>query len=424
MSVQNINYNEQVLSFALDFGKKLLESGYEVTKSQDTMERICKNYKATQVDFFVIPSEINSTIKFEDSGHISQMREITKSSTNLFMIEKLNALSRKICSEDISLEQAKEIFNQTIKLKPYNNILVSIGAGLGTGGFSIFFGGTLLDGLFAFLIGVLAFYLFDIFSNYFSKVAVSFIVSFIDGVLAIIVYKLGLCNNLDMVMIGVIMTMIPGMSFGNSVKDLLIGNTISGILTIINAVLIATAIASGLAISISLFSSGYVITYNVVIADWIKILSGMIGTLGFGLLFCLEAKKLSIVSIGGFFTTLVLVISEKIIPQNAQYFILFTVMIASMFALLICEILARTLKAPTAIFLLPFLIPLVPGGSLFRTMFCLIKGDYSQSGLFFKNTIETGLGIATGLVLFGIVLRVVFYTIKILKNKHQKLKNK
>ncbi|MBQ7307918.1 MAG: threonine/serine exporter family protein, partial [Clostridia bacterium] len=94
-------YYERVLTFALDFGKKLLESGYEVTKSQDTMERLCRHYGDLETNFFVIPQEINATIKFEENIYISQMREITNSSINLFMIEKLNALSRKICKENI-----------------------------------------------------------------------------------------------------------------------------------------------------------------------------------------------------------------------------------------------------------------------------------------------------------------------------------
>ena len=46
-------YHEAILAFALDFGKKLLESGHEITKTQDTMVRLCKKFNAEQIEFFV-----------------------------------------------------------------------------------------------------------------------------------------------------------------------------------------------------------------------------------------------------------------------------------------------------------------------------------------------------------------------------------
>lgn len=421
-NVENQTYHEKVLAFALDFGKKLLESGYEIMKTQKTMEILCRTFEAEKIDIFVIPSEINATIKFQDGNYISQMRAIENSSTNLYLIEKLNALSRKICLEKIPLEEAEKMFQSTIKLTPYKEVFNSIGAGLGTSGFAMFFGGTILDGLCAFLIGFIAYYIFDLLMAHFSKVSVSFMVSFIDGVIAVILYKFGLCNNLDVVMIGAIMTIIPGMALGNSVKDLLIGNTISGILTLINAGLIAVAVASGLALSIAIFMSSFVNNLNANVSAVVQIISGAVGTLGFGLLFSVDKKKLPIVSIGGLITTVVLIIAEKFVPLSSQYYMIFINIIASAFAVCLAEILARIMKAPTAIFLLPFLIPLVPGGMLYRTMYCLVKGDYTGFTHFLNSTLDTGLGIAVGIVLFGIIFRIVMYVIRVAKQKIKKTK--
>ena len=400
-------YHEEILTFALDFGKKLLESGYEVLKTQRTMEILCKNFGATDTEFFVIPSEINTTVKFNDDTY-TQMREITKGGTNLFIIEKLNDLSRRICKEKLSLYESKELFNKVILQKPYGQLINSLGAGLGTGGFSVFFGGTLADGICAFVIGFLAFYIYNFFIEHFSKIAVAFLVSAIDGIIAVLLYKLGLCNNLDMVMIGAIMTIIPGMAFGNSVKDLLVGDTISGILTFTNAILISVAIASGLASVIAMFLNNFINITTAVTSDFARVISGMVGTIGFGLLFSLHPKKLPTIAIGGAVVTFVLVIAEQIVPSG-RFFVFFTEMIASIFAEILSEILARVQKAPTAIFLLPFLIPLVPGGGLYRTMFNLVKGDYTLFNVYFSSTIESGLGIAVGMVFAGIFFRIIYY---------------
>ena len=416
LQMENITYHEQVLAFAIDFGKKLLESGYEVKKTQDTMVFLCKNFNAKEVEFFVIPSQINSTIKFEDGNYICQMREIVTSSINLFLIEKLNALSRYICSHDVTLEEARKMFEDTINTRPYNKIFNSIGAGLGAGGFAIFFGGSALDGICAFLIAFMAFYLNGLVSKKVSKISAALLMSFFDGLVALLIFKTTNLINLDVVMIGSIMTIIPGMAFGNGVKDLLIGQTISGLLTLVNALLIAIAIASGIALSASLFIKDYTIGVDFNASNIIVVIFSSVGTLGFGLLFSLEPKKLPIVSIGGLITALILVLAKNIMPEDSIYFTLYANTMASAVALLMSEVLARVLKAPTSIFLLPMLIPLVPGGNLYRTMTSLVANNTEKFHYYLNATIFTGVGIAIGLVLFGMVFQIILYALKLTKN--------
>ena len=56
----------------------------------------------------------------------------------------------------------------------------------------------------------------------------------------------------DKVMIGVIMLLVPGVAFTNAVKDIFIGDTISGVMRMIEAVLWAAALALGFALAGSL----------------------------------------------------------------------------------------------------------------------------------------------------------------------------
>ena len=50
-------------------------------------------------------------------------------------------------------------------------------------------------------------------------------------------------------MIGVIMMLVPGVEFTNAVKDIFIGDTISGVMRMIEAVLWAAALALGFALA-------------------------------------------------------------------------------------------------------------------------------------------------------------------------------
>lgn len=62
--------------------------------------------------------------------------------------------------------------------------------------------------------------------------------------------KFGLCDNSDKVMIGTIMLLIPGIAFTNGLRDLIGGETISGSLRLLEAVIQASAIAIGFALAV------------------------------------------------------------------------------------------------------------------------------------------------------------------------------
>ncbi|MBO5433964.1 MAG: threonine/serine exporter family protein, partial [Clostridia bacterium] len=49
------------------------------------------------------------------------------------------------------------------------------------------------------------------------------------------------------------MLMIPGLAFGNAVRDLLFGDTVSGIMQLVQAVLTAVMIAFGYIVAILFF---------------------------------------------------------------------------------------------------------------------------------------------------------------------------
>ena len=77
-------------------------------------------------------------------------------------------------------------------------------------------------------------------------------------------------------------------------------------------------------------------------------------------------------------------------------------MIASMIVAAWSEILARIMKAPTNIFLITGIIPLLPGGALYYTMNALLeenRGEFLRNG---TSTITSTLGIATGIVIASV----------------------
>jgi uncharacterized membrane protein YjjB (DUF3815 family) len=79
---------------------------------------------------------------------------------------------------------------------------------------------------------------------------------------------------------------------------------------------------------------------------------------------------------------------------------LITNMIATAVPCVYCDAMARVLKTPTTIFMIPTLLPLVPGSRLYYTMFYLFSG---QQALFMENMLAA-VKICTGIAMAIIVV--------------------
>ena len=78
-------------------------------------------------------------------------------------------------------------------------------------------------------------------------------------------------------------------------------------------------------------------------------------------------------------------------------------MIPAAVATLYAEIIARVVKAPATVFLIPGVIPLTPGGKLYYTMRAIIDGNESEVDGLGNETVVIALGIAVGIVLVSLV---------------------
>jgi uncharacterized membrane protein YjjP (DUF1212 family) len=67
----------------------------------------------------------------------------------------------------------------------------------------------------------------------------------ISASLSLLSIKIGLAYNLDKVIIGSIMLLVPGLAITNAIRDTLAGDLVAGISRGIEAVLIAVGIAIG-----------------------------------------------------------------------------------------------------------------------------------------------------------------------------------
>lgn len=135
---------------------------------------------------------------------------------------------------------------------------------------------------------------------------------------------------------------------------------------------------------------------------WIQLIASFVGTAGFALMFRINVKHLFWVVFGGGLTFFVYdVVDERLSSVFAAAFI------ASAVSAIYAEFCARLNRAPAVVFILSCAIPIVPGGSLYRTMFYLISKDFSTSLTYFWETITIAFGIAGGLAAVSLLVHIV-----------------
>ena len=250
-------YNYDVLlELVLDLGECLICSGAEISRVEDTISRMAKAYGADKVDVFAVASVIFLSVTFDDKVYSHSRRIKSNGSNDFCKIEALNDLSRRCCKNRLDIDDLKREINNIKNVNPVR-ARVYIGAVLSAASFSVFFGGKvydlLLSGLFALVICFLSSILSPRISN---KVFYYFVTSLLIGFGICLVARYFPVINADKVIIGDIMVLVPGVVMTNSVKNMLIGETLSAVMKLVECFVWTCALACGFMIPISILLGG------------------------------------------------------------------------------------------------------------------------------------------------------------------------
>lgn len=250
--------NKEILSAILDAGELMLMSGAEVSRVESTIEHMAKAYGFKKVDVFTIIFSIVVTVKDGEGNIETQTRRIEARDTDLHKVERINALSRRVCAEPVTLEEFKEQLKEIEQEKPYSPWIILLVYGIAAAAFTVFFGGGVGDAVAACIGGfVLRLILMAGNRLKLQNIVLTMMCSGAAGLMALLSVKMGLGHSLDQIIIGDIMLLTPGIALTNSLRDLIRGDLISGLLVLCEAVIRAIAIALGLALVIWQFGGGF-----------------------------------------------------------------------------------------------------------------------------------------------------------------------
>ena len=247
-----MNYYK-ILQTILDIGEEMVVAGAEIHRVEDSVERMCAAYGFDRVNVFIIISNLQVTVETPDGRILTHIRRIVRNDVNFDRMDYLNDLSRYVCANTPEVPVMQEKLQEVMERKQQPLWLTFVGNIFAASGFTVFFGGTPLDAgaaaFMALLIVCLQMALQDRETNSF---VYNISVSFVAGVAAILMVDIGMGEHADIIMMGGIMLLIPGIAMTNAIRDMLIGDTATGLLRLFNALMTAAAIACGFALSIVL----------------------------------------------------------------------------------------------------------------------------------------------------------------------------
>ncbi len=394
-----------LLDLCTDLGYRLAMCGAETFRVEESIHHIMKAY-GLQAEAFAIPNNLTVSIETPAGKPMTRMRRIGFHGTDLDSVERYTGLSRRICRERPEPKTAQQWLLDTDKsLRSYSIPWVLGGNALGAAGFSVFFGGSLWDLPWALacglLVGAVGLWMDRLRANpYFRTIAASFFMA----LLAYTLSALDLAQNPDTVIIGTLMILVPGLLFTNAMRDIIYGDTTSGVNRTVQVFLIAVAIALGTAAAWNVTASLFGAPGTVLPLDWhpaALLAACFAGCAGFCILFNIHGPGALLCALGGTLAWGVYLLVLRLGGDDlAGYF--WAAVTASAYS----ETMARLRKYPAISYLVISIFPLIPGASVYYTMLAAVRDDmpgFAEKGM---HTVAIAGIIAVGLILVSTLFRM------------------
>jgi uncharacterized membrane protein YjjP (DUF1212 family) len=236
------------LSVIAEAGLLLLGAGAEVARVEDTMERLAVAFGAP-ASAVVLPTMV--VLSGPDGRTVVQ--RVRRRATNLGTVEMINQLSREVAAGRLTLEAFHAALQEAATLRRYPAVLDLVFAGGAAALLSQLFHGTIPDLPWAFLAGAAA----QAVRRATRGTALSgslgdFVAAIAASVPALVAAGVG-APHPGAVIVGGIMVLVPGLLMTTAVRDGITGDLLSAAGRLLEAVLVAGAVAAGAALPLYVY---------------------------------------------------------------------------------------------------------------------------------------------------------------------------
>ena len=238
----------RLMDLVSELGYRLLCAGAEIYRAEESVQRLLRAYGVTTGEVFAIPNCLIVSLTTVEGQPMTRVRRVGPHGTDIAQLEAYNALCRAVCENPPSFAAFEGRMSAIAeKRRTFSTPVLLLAHFVGGGAYALFYGGGLRDGICGGISCVAA----GLCLMAMGKVGGSnqFIRTLVSGaalaLCALVLYQLGLCGNLDMVIIGALMVLVPGIVFTNAIRNVMVGDLTSGVNKFVEALLIGASIALG-----------------------------------------------------------------------------------------------------------------------------------------------------------------------------------
>lgn len=246
--------NRRLIKLATSAGQIILESGGEIYRVEDTINKILNSYDIRDAESFVTPTGIMVSLTDMQGDVISLIHRVSKSTVDLEKVALVNSLSRELMVNPLPLDELEIKLKEISDKEPYSIRFQLLMAALCGFSFTILFGGSLVDASISLFIGIFVRLLQLVTREIkLNAIFINIIGGALVAILVTIYTKLiPFETDQNTIIIGSIMLLVPGIAFTNGIRDTLMGDYLSGVSKGMEAFLIAVGIAIGAGFGLAL----------------------------------------------------------------------------------------------------------------------------------------------------------------------------
>ncbi len=130
----------------------------------------------------------------------------------------------------------------------------------------------------------------------------------------------------------------------------------------------------------------------------IQLLAAFFGGLGVALLFGMRVRHLLPAALAGVLSWSIYLAMDALVGVE-----FLACLVAAGVAVVYAELMARWRKTPATLFVIPGIVPLVPGSSLYNTMSFAVRGEMASASAYGTKTLLCALAIAAGISIVTIL---------------------
>lgn len=418
--VDSTDSTEDILDISVEAGMIILQNGGETYRTEETMISMAESLGVKSASAFVTPTVVMLTCSDPEGRSVTRIQRINDRSINLGKIAQVNELSRRLSDEGRPdrargkngagggkerLDEIASVLDRIRKAPLHHPVTVVLAAALASFFFSLLFMGSIREALLAFAIGaVLRLVLFLVNPLGLSGFIVSVLGGAVISLLSNAVAFSGIVSSPGNISISVLMALVPGLAIVNSIRDIIAGDLMAGSARLLEAFVIAAALSLGAAFGLMLFPSLGRFSPEIFTLD--KTLPvfafSFLATASFAWFFFINKYDIFWASLFGALGYVLYIISVRDYTGGTMGYFLGALCVG-----LLSESAAAIFKKPATVYIVPGIIPLVPGGGMYETMFAVVLGRKDAAAFIGFNTLIAAASIAVGVALASSLARLV-----------------